>query len=440
MSITFSHKSALELYRSPFLLELLPYYHKTNGQLWQKAHAPRRVALSRCSIPTRNEVRALEIKPLRIKPLSNINNDENVFSSLSLPTRFVPNDCCTFSDHHAFPTRFSLADYRSTPFYFSLPLHVLVDHANKRRAIENLICHVKDNSPDVIPLPNLPEKMKASFVLSPSSFALKSSSCAPNPSSAQEKSSNHDVNTAPTSKLPNQDFTAKTYYLIPPEYLFLQMAESMSFIDLLMLGFELCGTYFGNQATDTFNDSAVPSPRHKPFTKANKIKRLLDSDVASQTKGTKQAKQAAKFLLDNSYSPRESALALMLTLPRRLGGYALPRPLLNQRINIPRNNSQLTHNDHFRCDLFWPKENLAIEYDSDLHHTDARKIAKDASRRDALALLGIQVITVTNKQFASMKEMDKVAHTVAKILGVRQRNEKRYNYQTRKIQLLQQLQ
>lgn len=426
MSITFSHKSALELYRSPFLLELLPYYHKTDGQFRQKSHAPRRVALNRCSVPTRNEVRALEIKPLRIKPLSNINNDENVFSSLPFPTRFVPNDCCTFSDHHAFPTRFSLADYRSTPFYFSLPLHVLVDHANKRRAIENLICHVKDNSPDVIPLPNLPEKMKASFVLSPSS--------------AQEKSSNHDVSTAPTSKLPNQDFTAKAYCLIPPEYLFLQMAESMSFIDLLMLGFELCGTYFGNQATDAFNDSAVPSPRHKPFTKANKIKRLLDSDVASQTKGTNQAKQAAKFLLDNSYSPRESALALMLTLPRRLGGYALPRPLLNQRINIPRNNPQLTHNDYFRCDLFWPKENLAIEYDSDLHHTGARKIAKDASRRDALALLGIQVITVTNKQFASMKEMDKVAHTVAKILGVRQRNEKRYSYQTRKIQLLQQLQ
>ena len=429
MSITFSHKSALELYRSPFLLELLPYYHKTNDQLRQKAHAPRRVALNRCSVPTRNEVRALEIKPFRIKPLSNIDNVGNVFSSLSLPTRF------------------SLADYRSTPFYFSLPLHVLVDHANKRRAIENLICHVKDNSPDVIPLPNLPEKMKASFVLNPSSFALKSCSCVPNPSSfianpspAQEKSSNHDVSNAPTSKLPNQNFTAKAYYLIPPEYLFLQMAETMSFIDLLMLGFELCGTYFGNQATNTFNDSALPSPRHKPFTKANKIKRLLDSDVASQTKGTKQAKQAAKFLLDNSYSPRESALALMLTLPRRLGGYALPRPLLNQHINIPRNNSQLTHNDHFRCDLFWPKENLAIEYDSDLHHTGARKIAKNASRRDALALLGIQVITVTNKQFASMQEMDKVAHTVAKILGVRQRNEKRYNYQTRKIQLLQQLQ
>jgi hypothetical protein len=39
-----------------------------------------------------------------------------------------------------------------------------------------------------------------------------------------------------------------------------------------------------------------------------------------------------------------------------------------------------------------------------------------------------------------MNEMDKVAHAVAKTLGIRQRNEKRYNYQTRKIQLLQQLQ
>lgn len=243
-----------------------------------------------------------------------------------------------------------------------------------------------------------------------------------------------------SAKTQNQNFTNRTYCLIPPEYLFLQMAETMNFLDLLLLGFELCGTYFSGQGIDAFANTSIASPRHKPFTRANKITRFLDSDVASQTNGITQATQASKFLLDNSYSPRESALALMLTLPRRLGGYALPRPLLNQRINIPRSSSQLIRNDHFKCDLLWPKEGLAIEYDSDLHHVGAQKIAKDASRRDALALLGIQVITVTNKQFASMNEMDKVAHAVAKTLGIRQRNEKRYNYQTRKIQLLQQLQ
>ena len=60
MSIAFSHKSALELYCSPFILELLPYYRKTDNQLERKNYTPRRVALSRCSAPTKTEIRALE--------------------------------------------------------------------------------------------------------------------------------------------------------------------------------------------------------------------------------------------------------------------------------------------------------------------------------------------------------------------------------------------
>ena len=405
MSITFSHKSALELYCSPFILELLPYYHKTDNQLERKNYTPRRVALSRCSAPTKNEIRALASPTFPSQALS----PQTSRSSLSPQD---PADLITSSIRH------------SLPFHFSLPIHCLVDDSNKRRAIKNLTCHVKCNPPDVIPLPKLTEKMKDSNIArSDAALNLKFS-----------------ASSTPSAKTQNQNFTNRTYCLIPPEYLFLQMAETMNFLDLLLLGFELCGTYFSGQGIDAFASTSTASPRHKPFTRANKIARFLDSDVASQTKGIAQAAQASKFLLDNSDSPRESALALMLTLPRRLGGYALPRPLLNKRINIPRSNSQLIRNDHFRCDLLWPKEGLAIEYDSDLHHVGAQKIAKDASRRDALALLGIQAITVTNKQFASMNEMDKVAHAVAKTLGIRQRNEKRYNYQTRKIQLLQQLQ
>ena len=347
--------------------------------------------------------------------------------------------------HHFHPKiqliAFTSSIRHSLPFHLSLPIHCLVDDNNKRRAIKNLTCHVKCNPPDVIPLPKLAEKMKDSFAAILNSMQSKNldffSNIARSDTALNLKFS---ASSTLSAKTQNQNFTNRTYCLIPPEYLFLQMAETMNFLDLLLLGFELCGTYFSGQGIDAFASTSTASPRHKPFTRANKIARFLDSDVASQTNGIAQVTQASKFLLDNSYSPRESALALMLTLPRRLGGYALPRPLLNQRINIPRSSSQLIRNDHFKCDLLWPKEGLAIEYDSDLHHVGAQKIAKDASRRDALALLGIQVITVTNKQFASMNEMDKVAHTVAKTLGIRQRNEKRYNYQTRKIQLLQQLQ
>lgn len=492
MSITFSHKSALELYCSPFILELLPYYRKTDNQLERKNYTPRRVALSRCSAPTKNEIRAFaspmfssqasqasfasptfssqtDSPQTSLPAFSTLEHQvppsslpqqraQATFASLSLPSQALssqaPLTSPAFSSQADSPQtshsslspqdpadRIPSSIRHSLPFHFSLPIHCLVDDSNKRRAIKNLTCHVKCNPPDVIPLPKLAEKMKDSFAATLNSMQSKNldffSNITRSDAALNLKLS---ASSTPSAKTQNQNFTNRTYCLIPPEYLFLQMAETMNFLDLLLLGFELCGTYFSGQGIDAFVNTSTASPRHKPFTRANKIARFLDSDVASQTKGIVQATQASKFLLDNSDSPRESALALMLTLPRRLGGYALPRPLFNQRINIPRSSSQLIRNDHFKCDLLWPKEGLAIEYDSDLHHVGAQKIAKDASRRDALALLGIQVITVTNKQFASMNEMDKVAHAVAKTLGIRQRNEKRYNYQTRKIQLLQQLQ
>lgn len=462
MSITFSHKSALELYCSPFILELLPYYRKTDNQLERKNYTPRRVALSRCSAPTKTEIRALaspafssqadspQTPPLAFSTLEHQapptslpqQRTQATLASLSLPSQALSSQTSRSSLSPQDPAdRIPSSIRHSLPFHLSLPIHCLVDDSNKRRAIKNLTCHVKCNPPDVIPLPKLAEKMKDSFAATLNSMQSKNldffSNIARSDTALNLKFS---ASSTLSAKTQSQNFTNRTYCLIPPEYLFLQMAETMIFLDLLLLGFELCGTYFSGQGIDAFANTSIASPKHKPFTRANKITRFLDSDVASQTNGIAQATQASKFLLDNSYSPRESALALMLTLPRRLGGYALPRPLLNQRINIPRSSSQLIRNDHFKCDLLWPKEGLAIEYDSDLHHVGAQKIAKDASRRDALALLGIQVITVTNKQFASMNEMDKVAHTVAKTLGIRQRNEKRYNYQTRKIQLLQQLQ
>lgn len=462
MSITFSHKSALELYRSPFILELLPYYRKTDNQLERKNYTPRRVALSRCSAPTKNEIRALTslslasqapqasfASPAFSSQADSPQTPSPAFSTLEhqVPPSSPPSQALSPQTSHSFlspqdpSNRVPPSIRHSLPFHFSLPIHCLVDDSNKRRGIKNLTCHVKCNPPDVIPLPKLTEKMKDSFAANLNSMQSKNleffSNIARSDAALNLKFS---ASSTPSAKTQNQNFTNGTYRLILPEYLFLQMAETMNFLDLLLLGFELCGTYFCGQGIDAFASTSTASPRHKPFTRANKIARFLDSDVASQTKGIAQATLASKSLLDNSDSPRESTLALMLTLPRRLGGYALPRPLLNQRINIPRSSSQLIRNDHFRCDLLWPKEGLAIEYDSDLHHVDAQKIAKDASRRDALALLGIQVITVTNKQFASMNEMDKVAHAVAKTLGIRQRSENRYNYQTRKIQLLQQLQ
>ena len=218
MSITFSHKSALELYCSPFILELLPYYRKTDNQLERKNYTPRRVALSRCSAPTKTEIRALEgdqapgsdqvlgvdralgidqafganralgsdrastvektlggdraleSEPPRIRSLSRVSKNNNAlstlvprasFASLLLPSQALSPQTSRSSLSPQDSTDLIPSSIRySLPFHFSLPIHCLVDDSNKRRAIKNLTCHVKYNPPDVVPLPKLAEKIE----------------------------------------------------------------------------------------------------------------------------------------------------------------------------------------------------------------------------------------------------------------------------------------
>lgn len=272
MSITFSHKSALELYCSPFILEVLPYYRKTDNQLERKNYTPRRVALSRCSAPTKTEIRALASLSLASQA------PQASFASLSLPSQALsPQPSRSSLSPQDPPNRVPSSIRNSLPFHFSLPIHCLVDDSNKRRAIKNLTCHVKCNPPDVIPLPKLTEKMKDSFAATLNSMQSKNldsfSNIARSDAALNLKFS---ASSTPSAKTQNQNFINRTYCLIPPEYLFLQMAETMNFLDLLLLGFELCGTYFSGQGIDVFASTSTASLRHKPFTRANKVARFLD--------------------------------------------------------------------------------------------------------------------------------------------------------------------
>ncbi len=112
----------------------------------------------------------------------------------------------------------------------------------------------------------------------------------------------------------------------------------------------------------------------------------------------------------------ETVIVLLLCLPPRLGGYGLPMPLLNHRVDVGRNRRKTSSNKYYVCDAFWREAWLDVEYDSDLAHTGPLRIAKDAKRRNGLASLGVTVITVTKEQAFNCDEMDRIAHAVAKKL------------------------
>mgnify|MGYP000960992017 FL=1 len=136
-----------------------------------------------------------------------------------------------------------------------------------------------------------------------------------------------------------------------PELCFVQMASELSLPALIRLGFELCGTY--GVATVGKADFRF----ERPFTTPARLARFLDK--AANMPGTVKARKALKHLVAGSASPMETTLAMLLCLPLRMGGYALPQPCMNHAVN-PRGRSRLAVDDKcYYCDLIWPNANIA---------------------------------------------------------------------------------
>lgn len=216
------------------------------------------------------------------------------------------------------------------------------------------------------------------------------------------------------SVLPERSFVdaGEGFLMSTPEFCFLQMANRLSLARLIMLGYELCGTY-------VLVDKGPAPRRDAPLTTVAKLRTFVEG--ASNARGRKKALRALRYVLDRSASPMESALAMLLCLPYGLGGYGLPEPRLNYRVDVPPSFRAMADRKHCVCDLCWPESKLAAEYDSELHHADLERRESDARRRSTLITLGFTVVTVSKGQVMDSGAFNRLAHQLAKRLGKRLR-------------------
>lgn len=221
-------------------------------------------------------------------------------------------------------------------------------------------------------------------------------------------------------------FVEEGLFVASPELCFLQQAAEASFPEIVDLAYELCGTYTPSFAcTDR-------SFGQDPETSIPKLEAFMGR--AKGMRGVNQAKRALRYALPNSASPAETVLSMLLTLPYLSGGCSLSQPQLNYRIDPGKHARKNASQDYYKCDLFWEKTKLAVEYDSNLCHTGGNRISRDSKRRDELAGLNVTVVTVTTSQLFNFQEFNKVARTVAKLLGerIQPRNE---SFPTRQLEL-----
>ena len=202
-------------------------------------------------------------------------------------------------------------------------------------------------------------------------------------------------------------------FVLSPRATYLQLSSAVPFESLAMLAFELCGIYSMRPGDSSFVSA-------NPLTTVDTITSFarLNSGYAGCTRGRK----ALDFVADRSASPAESRLVALLCAKQTLGGYGLPMPEMNRRVDVVGEGRKCTPHKYFVLDLYWSDARLDVEYDSDAFHASSAGIASDAERRNALRSMGYSVITVTNAQMSSPDSFDDVALGIAHALGVRVRH------------------
>lgn len=209
-------------------------------------------------------------------------------------------------------------------------------------------------------------------------------------------------------------------YVPTPELTFLLMAHYLDVHELIALGMELCGHY---RLVGASSDSILTSNRtlysQSPLTTPRRIAALLDR--MEGFRGLALARRARSYLVAGSASPMETALYMLLCLPRNLGGYGLPRPVLNARRRVTTLAGSFTLSKTLVPDLFWSAAMLDVEYDSEEFHASPECLLKGARRTLALRSMNVEVVSVTKDVVYDENSFDGLVRLIAKSLDVRLR-------------------
>ena len=180
-------------------------------------------------------------------------------------------------------------------------------------------------------------------------------------------------------------FLDNNVYIACPELMFCQLASSYSFEKLLLLGYEICGSY-------SYNDNSLIgfSNNLKAVASRQSISEYISKlqKCSYNFPGLKAAKKASEYLLDNSASPQESRLSLLLTGPRSIGAFNIKNCSLNHKINLSNKAAQICNQPYVYPDLCIKNSRIAIEYDSDFFHSESSQNRKDKRRINALQFDG----------------------------------------------------
>lgn len=202
-----------------------------------------------------------------------------------------------------------------------------------------------------------------------------------------------------------------------PELVCVQMAPSLTQLELVVLLSELMGLYAVSPGQE---DGMVQ--RSNPLMSPEGLLRTLDGLGARR--GVRQVRMALAMACVRSGSPRETKLFLRLSLGQELGGAGLHVLSMNDSLEVRRIH------DKMRVGIRKPdiliagpsapgqlRKVVAVEYYGRQHDKPAR-LAQDVARSNELQAIDVVEFIVRREQYGDFEYMDGLIDTIREKLGV----------------------
>lgn len=211
-----------------------------------------------------------------------------------------------------------------------------------------------------------------------------------------------------TKQLPRRALIklSRYVYIVSPELLFIDLArdDSIGIEDLAIIGFELCGTYLLDDSWDGLTQTEAA------LTSTVKLERFIRANKGFS--GAKRAARALRLIYDGSNSPMETALAALVTFPRKMGGFGIGPVALNQEVE--------TADGPKWVDLLIKGANVGLEYKGRDSHPP-EQTQRDDRRQNRLVGSGITILNVWYEDLAELHLLNKLHADIVKAIGKRLR-------------------
>lgn len=204
--------------------------------------------------------------------------------------------------------------------------------------------------------------------------------------------------------------------VVSPEVLFLEMAALLSGIELVKLGYELCGVYSLPMSQPNYAGTPRGFNRRKALTSVER----LTAHVASQSsnRSVKKARWALRYVLDGSASPKETELCMLMVLPRKIGGYGLGKPEIRHDFATSSEVLLFLSGKSTAFDLYWPDAGVSLRYTDEAHVGDTNERKRNRRCHPSSEPARLRVIQVSNRDIRHVESLMRLLIQWLDVMGV----------------------